>query len=357
MRIIEKDVKHNTIEVEVEDKEDLWHLYNLIDVGDKVCGQTLREVRVTRGDGSEERGGRRKIYLCIEVEDLHFQSFTESLRLRGKVISGPEEMHIQGLYHTFSLKVRDRLRITKDLWLSFHEERLKLAENKERPRAIIVTIDDQEAEIFLVKGYSMDHLLTIPSHISGKSLDSGRRSSEKLNFLEKVAEELSRLVEKERAYVIVGGPGFTKNDLLSIIRKKFMHINAFEENASSVGPSGAREILKRGSVNRILRDSILLRDSKLVDEVLYRLANRPSLVAYGIEDVKRAVERGCVESLLVSDRLIKGASMEKRTMIEDLCGRTEGYGGKVYFISSEHEKGLQLFNLGGVAALLRFSVT
>ncbi|MGQ9759719.1 MAG: mRNA surveillance protein pelota [Candidatus Methanomethylicaceae archaeon] len=357
MRIIEKDLEHKTVEVEVEDREDLWHLYNLIDVGDRVCGETLREVRVSRGDGSEERGGRRRVYLCIEVEDTHFQSFTESLRVRGRVISGPEEMHVQGLYHTFSVKVRDRLRITKETWLSFHEERLKVAEDKERPRAIIVTIDDQEAEIFLVKGYSMEHLLSIPSHVSGKYVELGRRTSEKLNYLVKVAEELSRLVEKERAYVIVGGPGFARNDLLSIIKDRFKHISAFEESTSSVGPAGAREILKRGAISRVLQNSALLRDSKLVDELLYRLANKPSLVAYGMDDVKRAVERGCVDSLLVSDRLIRGADPKKRIMIEEMCKRAEDYGGKVYFVSSEHEKGLELFNLGGIAALLRFSST
>ncbi len=355
MLIIEMDWDRKTLEVEVEDKEDLWHLYNIIDVGDKVCGQTLREVRVSRGDGREDRGGRRKVYLCIEVEDLYFQSFTESLRIRGKVISGPEDLHVQGLYHTFSVKARDRLKILKDEWLSFHRERLKVAERRERPRVVIATIDDQEAEIFLVKGYSMEHLLSMPSNISGKYLESGGRSIEKLRYLSRVAEELARIVDKEKAHLIVGGPGFAKNELLTVLKERFRNINAIEENASSVGPAGAREILRRGAINKILQNSALLRDSKLVDELLFRLVNKPSLVTYGLEDVRKAVKRGSVDSLLVSERLLKGAAPEKRAVIEELCKKTEDYGGKVYFVGAEHEKGLQLFNLGGIAALLRFS--
>ncbi len=356
MKVLEEDLKDRTIEVEVEDKEDLWHLYNIIEVGDIVCGQTFREVRVSRGDGSDERGGRRKVYLCIEVEDLYFQSFTESLRIRGKIISGPEDMHIQGQYHTFSLKERDRIRMTKRVWLSFHQEHLRLAKNKDRPKALIVTIDEQEAQIFLLKDYSMEHLLDIPSNWSGKYLEGGGRAIEKSKYLLKVAEEVNRLVEREKAFVVLGGPGFTKSELLSLLKDKFKHINAVEESTSSIGPSGVREILRRGVLNRILQNSLLIRDSKLVDEFLFRLVKKPSLVAYGMGEVKNAVERGAVDALLVSERLLKNVSPEERGLIEELCRKTESYGGKVYFIGAEHEKGLQLFNLGGIAALLRFSV-
>ncbi|MEM3484608.1 MAG: hypothetical protein QXI12_03195, partial [Candidatus Methanomethyliaceae archaeon] len=203
----------------------------------------------------------------------------------------------------------------------------------------------------------MEHLFDVQSHVSGKYLESGGRSAEKSRYLSKVAEELGRLAEKEKAFIIVGGPGFTKSELLSILKEKFKNIKAVEENASSIGPSGAREILRRGALNRILKDSLLIRDSELVDEFLFRLANKPSLVAYGIEEVKKAVERGAVDSLLVSGRLIKNVTQEERSIIEEICKKTEGYGGKVYFVGAEHEKGLQLFNLGGIAALLRFSIS
>ncbi|MGC8936482.1 MAG: mRNA surveillance protein pelota, partial [Candidatus Methanomethylicaceae archaeon] len=179
---------------------------------------------------------------------------------------------------------------------------------------------------------------------------------EKSKYLLKVAEEVNRFVEREKAFVVLGGPGFTKSELLSLLKDKFKHINAVEESTSSIGPSGVREILRRGVLNRILQNSLLIRDSKLVDEFLFRLVKKPSLVAYGMGEVKNAVERGAVDALLVSERLLKNVSPEERGLIEELCRKTESYGGKVYFIGAEHEKGLQLFNLGGIAALLRFSV-
>ncbi|MCQ5337518.1 MAG: mRNA surveillance protein pelota [Candidatus Methanomethylicia archaeon] len=355
MRIIEKDLKNKTIEIEVEDTEDMWHLYNLIDIGDNVCGYTTREIRIAKGDGTEERCGRKRIYLCIEVEDVYFQSFTENLRIHGKIISCPDDIFIRGSYHTFSVKVGDRLKIIKKTWLSFHEERLSLAEKKERKNAIIITIDEENADIFLVKDYYLHHYMSIPSHISGKYLEDNKRSSERLKYLNNIAKEIMRLLEKEEYYVIIGGPGFTKNDLFSILKDK--NIKVIIEEASSIGPAGAREILKRGALLKIFKESRLLRDIKLIDELLFRLAKKPNLITYGIEEVKRAVEQGAVDSLLISDKLFKKLNINEKLIIEEICKKVENYGGKVYFIGSEHEKGIQFFNLGGIAAFLRFPIS
>lgn len=354
MRIIEKDLKNKTIEIEVEDMEDLWHLYNLIDIGDQICGYTMRELRISKKDGSEERCGKLKIYMCIEVEDLQFQRFTENLRARGKVIFCPEEIHAKGQYHTFSIKAGDRIKIIKKSWLSFHEERLSLAEGREKQNALIVTIDEEEAQMFLIRGDSTSHLISISSNLPGKYLNENSRSSERRSYLLNVAKEIIRIVDKETIHVIIGGPGFTKNDLFSILKEK--KINAILEDASSIGLSGVREIIKRGALSRIFKDSLIVRDSKLIDELLFRLAKKPSMVAYGLNDVKKVVEQGAVDSLLISEKTFKSASFEERLLLEEMCKSVEKYGGKVYFISSDNEKGIQLFNLGGIAALLRYSI-
>jgi len=356
MRVIERDMGHGVVEVEVEDSDDLWHLYNLIDSGDTVCGYTLREVKVLRG-GSEERGGRRRVFLCIKVEDLGFQSFTERLRIRGRVITGPEDMSIQGSYHSFSVGPRERVRIVKDEWLSFHEERLKRATTKERPKALIITIDDQEASIYVLRDYIVEGLVSIASHMPGKYVESVDRSTIRSKYFSSIGEEVGRFLQRENADVVVAGPGFTKNELAKYLREKFRSLSIIEETASCTGEPGVREVINRGTFSKIMANSTLLRDSRLIDELLGRLSTKPNLVAYGREEVKRAVESGAVDALLVSERLLKTIAPDERRAIEDVCKRAEGYGGKVYFIGGEHEKGKQLISLGGIAALLRFAIT
>ena len=355
MRILETDRKRGSVEVEVEDSDDLWHLFNLIDKGDTVCGNTLREVKVTRGP-EEERGGRMRVYLCISVEDLGFQTFTERLRIKGKITCGPEEMNIQGSFHSFSVGPRDRITIIKEEWLSFHHERLSRATSKARPRAIVVTIDEQDATIFILRDYQIEEVLTISSNMPGKYVESVDRATIKSKYFSSLAEEIGRLMQREPSEVIVAGPGFTKNDLAKYLKERNRTMKIVEETVSSVGEPGVREVMSRGTLSKIIEDSTIMRDSRLVDELLLRLSKSHSLVTYGMAESERAIGRGAVESLLVSERLLKSVSPDERRHIESLCKMTERYGGKVYCIGGEHEKGKQLSNLGRIAALLRFSI-
>jgi len=347
-------MNEGTLEVEVEDSDDLWHLYNLIDKGDKVCGYTLREVKVSRGS-QEERVGRRRVFLCVVVDDLGFQTFTERLRIKGRVVTGPEDMNIQGTYHSFSVGLRDRLSITKDRWMSFHIDRLNRAESRERPKALVVTLDEQEASIYLLRDYDFQHMVSMESHIPGKYFESGDRAAIKSKYLASLGNEIYRIVEAEKMDVVAAGPGFTKSELAKQLKEKLgrLNVRVFEETTSSVGEPGVREVLNRGALSKIMESSTIIRDSRLVDELLGRLSSKPGLVTYGIGEVEKAAERGAVESLLVSETLLKDATPEERERIEVLCKKAEDYGGKVYFIGG-HEKGRQLVSLGGLAALLRF---
>ncbi len=356
LRVIELDKKKSCVEVEVEDEDDLWHLYNIIEAGDRVCGNTTREIKVSRGD-LEERVGRRRVFLCIVVEDTGIQSFTGKLRIRGKVVSAPEDMNILGSYHSFSLAPRDRLSIIKENWSSFFEERLERAVKKSRPKVIVVTLDDQEATIYIIKDYEVHEVVSINSNVPGKYLESSDRSSLKSKYFSSIEEELMRIIKDGPFSIVLAGPGFTKNDLAKYLKERHRGLNISEESTSTVGAPGVREVMDRGALSKILEDTLIVRDSKLVDELLSRLSKNPKLVSYGIGEVKKCIGAGAVEVLLVSDRLIKTAPIDAKRDLEELCKNAEKYGGKVYFIGSEHEKGSQLYNLGGIAALLRFQVS
>jgi len=355
LRVLESDMKRGAVEVEVEDNDDLWHLYNIIDTGDTVCGMTMREVKVSHG-GEEERGGRRRIYACITVEDLGFQTFTERLRIKGKVTVGPEDMNIQGSYHSFSVGVRDRITIVKREWLSFHRERIERAASKAKPRVLVITIDDQEAVLSMISDYQIEELMRVSSNMPGKYVDNVDRPTIRSKYFAAISEEVGRIVQKGVSDIILAGPGFTKSDLARHLRDKFKSARIVEETASCIGEPGVREVMNRGALTKLIEGSAIMRDSKLIDELLSRLARSPSLVSYGANEVKTAVDRGAVESLLVSEKLLKSITPEERRGIEGLCKSVEKYGGKVFFIGSEHEKGRQLSGIGGIAALLRFPV-
>ncbi len=91
-------------------------------------------------------------------------------------------------------------------------------------------------------------------------------------------------------------------------------------------------------------------EMRVMTEVLQEIGKTSNLVTYGKKEVEVAAQAGAVEQLLVIDELVREPDVEK------IMNTTENLGGKVMVISSEHEGGKQLQALGGIAALLRYSV-
>jgi len=69
-----------------------------------------------------------------------------------------------------------------------------------------------------------------------------------------------------------------------------------------------------------------------------------------VTTVAEAVEAGAVETLLVSDAVVRDVG------IEDLMRSAESARGTVVLVSRHHEAGQKLEALGGIAALLRFPI-
>jgi protein pelota len=94
-----------------------------------------------------------------------------------------------------------------------------------------------------------------------------------------------------------------------------------------------------------------------MEEVLARLGRGKGDITYGFEEVEKASIYGAVEKLLVADATLREIPDEKRRALEKIMKGVEEKGGQITVISTEHEAGTKLLSLGGVAALLRFSLS
>jgi protein pelota len=72
--------------------------------------------------------------------------------------------------------------------------------------------------------------------------------------------------------------------------------------------------------------------------------------------VEKANSMGAIDKLLLTDSLLREALDEKRESIERLIREVENRRGEVIIVSVEHEAGVKLNSLGGIAALLRFPI-
>ncbi len=104
-----------------------------------------------------------------------------------------------------------------------------------------------------------------------------------------------------------------------------------------------------GTLEKLIGDLQLAREVQNMEELLCRIA-QSAPVAYGREEVQKAIDFGAVERLLVADTLIRDP------FIVGLMDRAELMRAETVVLSSTFEPGKQLEALGGIAALLRYRI-
>jgi protein pelota len=82
----------------------------------------------------------------------------------------------------------------------------------------------------------------------------------------------------------------------------------------------------------------------------------PDKAYYGYNHVRQANEELAIESLMVTDELFRSSDIATRKKYVQLVESVRENGGKVYLFSSLHVSGVQLNQLSGVAAILRYPI-
>ncbi|ACX73519.1 translation factor pelota [Methanocaldococcus vulcanius M7] len=346
MKIIKEIPQKQTIKLMPENLDDLWVIYNIIEEGDKIFAITERRVQ-DKGDMIRaDRGAKKKMFLGIETKNVEFDENTKRVRILGTIISGPEDVPL-GSHHTIEVKPYDEISIQKE-WKKWQIERIKDAINSsKRPKVLVVIMDDEEAEIFEIRDYNIKEICSIKSH-SSKKLDYKINEELKKEYYHEIAKVLS---EYDVDNILVAGPGFAKNSFYNFISSQYPELKRkiVVESISTTSRAGMNEVIKRGIINRIYKESRVAKETQLIEKLLEEIAKK-GLAVYGIDEVKKALEYSAIDTLLVSDSFVRNRE------IEEIISRVEEMGGKVVIVSSEHDSGKQLKALGGIAGLLRFPI-
>ncbi len=333
MKIIEQDLKRGIVKILVQGKEDCWHIYNVVEKGDYISALTYRSRKGESDRIRSKKEEKERVYLKIQVEDKEFQKFTDRLRIRGRIVEGVEEI---GAYHTISVEPGMEIKIEKE-WKEWQLERLKEA-TKKHPKLIILAMDDEMATIAKIHEYGVEEVATIYSNRSGKMFGNGDNKKEYFGQI------LSKIKNLNLPLVIVG-PGFEKDAFVEFARGELK--NYFVDSASHAGMAGVHEALRRGVIEKVIKENRVAKEMRMVEEIMERIAKNEK-VAYGKEEVKKAIEMGAVEKLLILNSLV----MEE----EELIRKAEEMGASVEIINEWHEGGRRLASLGGIAAFLRYEI-
>jgi len=345
----EREGGREAITVVPESLDDLWHLTYVLEPGDLVGGDTHRRIQRADDQMRDTGGEREHMYVTLDVEDVEFHKFANRLRVAG-VISDCSREDQLGLHHTLNIEERKEIEITKH-WKADQLQRLEEAvEATDQPDVAIATIEEGEAYIHTVAQYGVDEYASFAG-TTGK----GEYANPREILFQELTEALGHL---DVDAIILAGPGFTKQDAHDYIEENAPEVaeNISMVDTSAAGGRGVHEVLKRGAVDEVQKNTRIAEESELIDELTTQIATEGK-AAYGIDSVEEAVEFGAVETLLVLDdrlRQERAGEGEWDVDVNDLITKVERQGGDVTVFSHEFAPGDQLRNLGGIAAILRY---
>ena len=93
----------------------------------------------------------------------------------------------------------------------------------------------------------------------------------------------------------------------------------------------------------------VMEEKKIMQKFFQLLSTNSNMVNYGKEDVLRDIKIGAVETVLLSE------SLDDET-IEEFEKEAESLGSSVEIISTDTREGVQLKDMGKIAAILRYEV-
>jgi len=223
----------------------------------------------------------------------------------------------------------------------------------------LIVLDRRDANIALLKGKTIIPLVKTHSQVPGKFRAGGQsaarfariREGAAKDHYKKVAEYIKDqfLTLKDLKGIIVGGPGPTKYDFVeggyitNEVKKKIIAI----KDLSYTGEFGLQELLDKSQ--DVLAKEEIAAEKDIMGKFFNLLSTKQGMVSYGLDEVEKNLKIGAVDTLLLSE------SLNDKT-IDEMEELAKTVGTEVKIISTETREGVQLREIGKMAAILRYEV-
>ncbi|MFC1697325.1 peptide chain release factor aRF-1 [Nanoarchaeota archaeon] len=223
----------------------------------------------------------------------------------------------------------------------------------------LVVLDRRDAMFALLKGKTIVPLRKTHSEVPGKFKAGGQSAQRFARIREGAAKDhfkkISEYMKEEflnREHlkgIIIGGPGSTVTDFLNKdyitgdVKKKIIG----QKDLSYTGEFGMQELLDKSQ--DLLAAEEIADEKKIMAKFFNYLATNEKMVSYGPDHVWKTLEMGAIDKLLLSEAL------DDET-IDKFSDKAKELGTDVIIISVETREGVQLRDMGKIAAILRYEV-
>jgi peptide chain release factor subunit 1 len=223
----------------------------------------------------------------------------------------------------------------------------------------LLVMDRKEAAIGILEGKRIEILQKMTSGVPSK-VRAGGQSSQRFHritegltkeFYKRIAEEMKKIffdMPKLKG-ILVGGPIPTKDEFLDgeylVTKLREKVIGRIDIGDSD--ESGLKELVEKS--RDILADQEIVHEKKILEKFFETLGEKPGMVFYKEDDIRKALQYGAVETLIISKEFDKKTAKE-------LIRLAKNIGSNIETVSTETTEGEQFKNLSGIGAILRFKV-
>ena len=345
MKVIFKDLKHGEIKLMPENLDDIWHLYNIVEVKDLVRAVTFRTDEQKDDKIRSKKAEKKRMKVGIRVSEVKFHEFSDRLRIHGRIEECSQDL---GFFHTLNIDAdkMDKFSIVKEQWKDHQLQRIDEAVKLSKQAILtFVSLDEDNATIAVLRQSGVQWITDIDSKRSGKMYEGKDTENEYFGEIISVV----RTNKTKDSTLVVVGPGFTKEHFVKHGKEKEPQL--FEKyivyGTGNSGMNGVQEAIKTGIIKQITKENRVVFETSLVEK-LFEEIKKDGLATYGEQEAKNALISGAVKRLLIIDALVR---QEKG---EEFLKLAKQNNSEFTIINTMHEAGKKLEGIGGVGALLRF---
>jgi len=337
MKLLSFNPKIQEVKLQPDNYEDLALLCRILCKGDILVGKARRKIEISE-EGERPRAKIEIFNATIQINSIKFQE-SSVLHASGMLQDGKQK----GKFQSISVDVGCSYFIKKRQWQAWEIDKIKQHEKATKP---LVFIGVEQDEInFFVMGREIKHLAKINYNAIAKDFGQTTSKWDTVKFFKEI-QDLNQQFNFES--VVVFGPGFWKEIVAKSLEDKKLHLKIFIEGSSSGDEHGLFEIMRQGRINKIEKNQQQAKEFELWETFL-GCVGRNEKVTYGLENLKKAIEIGAVENLLISQTFLRDK------IIVDLIQDAEKKHAKIFIISHSFVR-TQLDGFGGVAAFLRWNL-
>lgn len=268
-------------------------------------------------------------------------------------VEGQDDLRLWSIEPPMPLKVR-LYRCDKEFVLEPLKEQLKASEVYG-----LLVMDRKEATIAILEGKTIEIIQKMTSGVPSKVRAGGQSSQRFHRITEGLTKEFYKRIAntmKEAFFdneklkgIIIGGPIPTKDEFLAgeYLPTKLQEKVLGKIDIGGSDESGIKELVAKSQ--SLLSKQEIIREKKILDNFFETLGQNPDKTAYKEPEIRKAIQYGAVDTLLLSKGLNKLLLIELKKLAVAINSNVE-------IISTDTEEGKQFMNLSGMGAILRFSV-